>query len=243
MADEVELAAVPKQAAAPDGELSKLVAEPACVVHPKVGPRAAKELERGGHLVPRPPWKPPLREKCEPHQKGDKALETREVWVGREGRRGCCARGTSTHREGLADGLEEELLGQRVPELAGHRTCDPVPGREGLLPPPRPADVEHGPSPVVRHLLENEAEDETVVARAGPHQIARQRVPRPLGHRHAAAPAHLTSCCLSQVPLPLLWPAVETTDKRHKFGRQPSLLVGSPHWFVISCGSLNPMPC
>mmetsp|Transcript_9206 Transcript_9206/g.33134 ORF Transcript_9206/g.33134 Transcript_9206/m.33134 type:complete len:206 (-) Transcript_9206:477-1094(-) len=205
MADEVELAAVPKQAAAPDGELSKLVAEPACVVHPKVGPRAAKELERGGHLVPRPPWKPP--------------------------------------REGLADGLEEELLGQRVPELAGHRTCDPVPGREGLLPPPRPADVEHGPSPVVRHLLENEAEDETVVARAGPHQIARQRVPRPLGHRHAAAPAHLTSCCLSQVPLPLLWPAVETTDKRHKFGRQPSLLVGSPHWFVISCGSLNPMPC
>ena len=82
MADEVELAAVPKQAAAPDGELSKLVAEPACVVHPKVGPRAAKELESGGHLVPRPPWKPPLREKCEPRQKGDKALETREVWVG-----------------------------------------------------------------------------------------------------------------------------------------------------------------
>ena len=67
----------------------------------------------------------------------------------------------STHREGLADGLEEELLGQRVPELAGHRTCDPVPGREGLLPPPGPADVEHGPSPVVRHLLENEAENET----------------------------------------------------------------------------------
>ena len=133
--------------------------------------------------------------------------------------------GASTHREGLADGLEEELLGQRVPELAGHRTCDPVPGREGLLPPPRPAYVEHGPSPVVRHLLENEAEDETVVARAGPHQIARQRVPRPLGHRHAAAPAHLTSCYLSQVPLPLLWPAVETTDKRHKLAANQACLL------------------